>query len=311
MTRLVLLMGNENYLIEQKLSELCKGLSNPGLNLEHLDVETTGENDIIERLYQIPFIDENRIIVIHGDVFSKNFNKLAKYCSHPDSDTTMLIFCVTKEDRRSKLFKAIHDNGLVLTMNHLKEKQLIEFTKTYFQENGLTLSDDLASYICHRSGYLLSEDASLQTLVQSFQNIILSGRSISEETINAYVKPFLNTNVFSLTHCIGTGNIKKTLLSLNDLLESGVDEFQLLALIRRHYRILYKLVSGISPEDIGLSPFMLGEFKEERGKTTHEKASEYLNTIQTMYNCIRRGQVAPRLGIETLLVQLALKGGSL
>lgn len=311
MTKVILITGDERFLVEQKLSEFCSNLSFPELNLENIDIENEGEDDVIDRLYQVPFADEKRIIVIHGDVFSKNYNRLTKYCSNPDSDTTVLILVVDKEDRRTKLFKAISANGLVLTFNRLKEKQFLEFIRDFFQRNGLTLTDDLCNYISQRSGYLLSDEASLQTLVQSFTNIILSGKPLTEDTVNAYVKPFLNTNVFSLTKHIGNGDINKALCTINELIESGVEELQIFGLIRRHYRILYKLSTGIRPEDIGLSPFMLGEFKNECERTSPARVSAYLDKVQTMYSYVRRGQISTRLGIETLLVQLAIEGGSL
>lgn len=305
---IIVLSGTDDYFIKQRVSEYISDISIPDVNLTVInEINDITDERIVSMCQQLPFLgDDKSTIIIYGDLFKRDHPILQKYFA--DTNSRCLLVFVTSIDKRRSLYKVLEKTATIISFGKLDKKKFFEFTSKYFSSRGKLIDNSLVESIIKRIKYVETDDSTLLEVVSEYDRI-LSLVGNNNITLNEVQKinPLLDLNVFKFIGFLGRGKYTKALCFLQDLLSNEVNEFQVISLLLRHYRILLKLKFS-TPENIGLSPFMMNEFQDIH-TISEENIHNSLNLILKTQDNIKTGNISINHSLEELIVRLSLFGG--
>ncbi|MGE4282809.1 MAG: DNA polymerase III subunit delta [Clostridia bacterium] len=299
MDNVILLSGAEEYLIKEYVDKAKERIQNLDFNFNVF--EDVNEEEIINACLQTPFLEDYKAVVVNGDLFKKDYKQLQQYCENPII-STVLILITSNVDKRKKLYQVLNRNGKVIIFNKLKGTDYLNFIKNYFDKRNVQISNDLISIIADRFRYLDIEEITLRDITMDLDKLIsYFGGVVTTKAVMDIIKPPIDNNVFRFIELVNRKE-HAALTVLDNLLNNGTSVMQLLALLARHYRIMYKLkVAGNA--ELGLSSFQLKGFSNSSNATV-ESIIESIKLVNATQTLIRSGSIDMRLGIEVLTVNL-------
>lgn len=230
--------GDEPYLINKKLKEITGSINLPEFNVSKFEDFTA---ETLDACRQYPSMADYRVVIVEGDVFSKNNELLLEYVKE-DDPSTMLILVPPAVDKRKKLFKEIKKSKGLKEFRKLNRKQLHEFIKDRVKTNDGTISFENTDYFIDRLGYLdRDSNICLYDVISSLNKLLFYNKNITRESIDTLIKPSASDNVFKLVDYIVRKDSKKAFSHLEGLLELNNNSIGLISLILRHFRLVYKV----------------------------------------------------------------------
>lgn len=307
-----LFYGEESYLIRYYKKELIKSILGEvgGMNFSSFEGKNINLKEIIGLSATLPFFSDYRVILIeHSDLFSSQ-NELTEFLStFPES--TILIFTEETVDKRTKLFKELSKQGLVLSFPREKAETLIHWVISYLKKNHTLISKVDASYLIFRVG------ESMELLSQEMEKLIsfaFEKKDISKEDIDLICPETLQDKIFKLMDSIGRKDRKEALNYYYDLLDLKEPMLRILSLIERHFHILLiakKLKEEGSPRELTdllkLHPFVAKNYlsmSDNFSLSTLETALDYSISLD---RDIKTGAINDKVAVEHLILKYTSK----
>ncbi len=298
----IVLTGEEDYFIRQSLNVIKSWAEDIDIS-EYEDLSR--EAEIVLACLSVPF-GKQRVIIVSGDLFAADRPELADYVKSP-VDSTILVFYTQKVDKRKSLYKILEKNAKFYYYDKLSGSEFLEFINTFLRDRGAAYDKELPSYIVEKTGYLLSDNARIGEVVSDLSRLsdFAGGDVITKEMTDRIITSAVDTNIFKIISLIASRRFDNAMSFMKDLLLNGVDELQLIALIQRHYRILYKLKIAKDRSMLELTPYMLKEFKDIE-LLSEEQIEKAINLLNSSYAASKGYSMEPGMAAELALVDLIL-----
>ena len=264
---LYLLSGTESFYIDTILKALTNKLveeSSKAFDFTQFYGKDTNANEIIESIKRYPMLSKFNVVVVKEAqlINSKELDLLGSYAQNP-MQQSILIFCYKNKifDKRKKLYKAIKQNGDLLTVKPLYESQLNPWIENQAKSLKINISPLAIELLATHVGSNLSR---LDNELKKLSVLIFKDEIITEEHIEKHVGISKTFNSFELQKAIGLGNFPKAFQIIQYLNINTKEHPLVLTLANLHsYFQKLLLIKGIGsdPKKIGISPFFLNEFK--------------------------------------------------
>lgn len=267
----ILLHGEDTYRSRENLQKMIASFKEKrdpqGLNVTVLDGKKMEPSDLWNELGVMPFLAEKRMVVLRG--FLEHAPKelqealLEKLTAGAYVDTTVIIFHETgvktgKGSSKNPLLDFLKTQTYSVAFPALQEFEREAWVKNQVQKNGSSITTGAARLIA------TSVAETWQLAAVTDQAIALAGK---EEIDRQHVEPFIelpiNDNIFAFTDALASGNTRLALHLLHDQHRADANEFYLLTMITRQFRILLQL-HDVNPrdaqavaQDIGMKPFVI------------------------------------------------------
>lgn len=281
------LYGNEPYLIDSKINEARKEVS---------DISFVKFNDfteeVVEFAAQYPFYDTKQVAIVYMPKLDKN-DKLIDYIDNP-SDTTDIYISVADVDKRSNLFKKLKKGNMLEECNKLNSDLFQKFVLREISRNNSKIDKDNFLLFQQKSGYLESEDVTLYTIKIYLKQLGYNNEDgiISERDIEAFVTESLDQKSILLSKYLLLQNETEMFNMARLLIEKKENPITLLSLIARSFRLAYKatLYGELDPIEISsLIGVPTYQFKEGL-RYNAEVLEKSLNILQNGVNQIKDGE---------------------
>ena len=260
----ILTCGEDTYRSRQHLQKMIASFKEKrdpqGLNVSFLDCKKLEPGVLWEHLGTVPFLAEKRMVVLQGFLENapKELNEalLAKLEAGAFADTAVTVFFETTSDfKKNPLFDFLKKQPYSSAFPLLAEHERETWVKNETRERGMSVTTGAARMIAAS----VAETWQLIRVVE--QACALAG---AEEIQRAHVEPFieppLDDNIFNFTDALAAGNTRRALELLHDQRRADANEFYLLTMITRQFRILLQLkdgVSGDAAKELGIHPFVI------------------------------------------------------
>jgi len=234
--------GSDNFTATQKINHWRREFEKKhgDLNLQILEGERLTAGDFTEATNTLPFLSEKKLIIIRDflrdaeeedrKTVTEKLDQIPDYC--------VVVFIERdKPDARTGLFKKLSKIGSVIEFVQPEMHELVQWIKKEFERK--------SSCIGNREAVLLAETVGpdLWQMSGEVEKLSLYGldKPIDEKSIEALASPNLSASIFKLTDYIAQKNSRMTLRTLNIMMQSGDDLFQIFFMIVRHFRILIEV----------------------------------------------------------------------
>lgn len=216
-------------------------------------------------------------------------------------------------DKRKKLYKTVSDNGLLLEMKPLSEKQLMAFCRKYIKGQGSHIEDEPLKY------FLSLIDLDIYNVISEMNKLASYSDDITKKDIDDLVVKSAKIVVFDLIDEVSKSNRKKALILLNDIFMAGNSPFQILSLLAIHYERLLltalysKKSDGELAKIIKSPPFFVKKYKEQASKLTigfiHSSMDKITDTEIKLKSGYKNGNIIMSSLIVELCKNTTTKGG--
>lgn len=321
------LMGEETYFIDQ-LEKLIQA------NAIEDDARDFNENiiyaskdvkggDIAAAGFQCPVMSPRMLVIVREAQNLSKIEELLNYMKEPPKTTVLVLSYKGKSlDKRSQLYKAIKDSGVVFESVSPRPYELGGIVKTIAAQHNLTLSEKAEAMLVQYVG------GNLQTLNNELQKLsdTMPGdrRQVTDEDIEQKVGVSREYNVFELTAALSECDFRKALQIVDNFASNPKQTPTQIIFPVLHTHFQRILALGViawtakkngtqMPSDMDLTkklglatPFFLKEYKNALLKYPTKKSYTILEMIRS-YDMQTKGVGYNSASDHELLRELIIK----
>jgi DNA polymerase-3 subunit delta len=318
---LFFLYGEDSYLSRQKLRELkekfLKEVDATGSSLTVVDGSTASYSEISNSINAPSLFARRRMVVIENIFANKSkaiVKELNEYLKNTKADNNIIVFwdeiCEDKKNAKTKtaLFLFLKKQKYAQCFNRMSNTETISWVKKKAESAGAKISHQAAVTFQSLIGNdLWSASNELEKLIN-----FKIGRFIEEEDVRHFISGHFDSNIFLLTDSIGARNKALAVRLLEDEIESGLSESQILNMVTRQYRILLLIRSAIDQghtsrkimSTLKLPPFIVNKAVSQVRNYTLPALRNILNYLIRTDREMKSGQADIRTRLSLMIAKL-------
>ncbi|MFC1891465.1 DNA polymerase III subunit delta [Thermodesulfobacteriota bacterium] len=309
-----LFFGPDEFMLERVLDKVRADFipeSARDLNVEICYGGETSPADIINRAQSVPFMAQNRLIIVRRveELKADQLEVFLPYLDDP-SPTTCLIFISSKTDFKRKFYKKIRSLGRSVKFAELREAQIIPWVKHTAKDLGLNMDGQACLYLHQIVGNGLRDlYAELVKLQIRYGNNKVGEDEIKELAISSRIY-----SIFELMNSISVKDRKGAITILNRFLEEEDKKgapLQVIGMLNRQMRLLWQTKTiaekGGNSKDaakkLGLAPFSAGLFIKQSKHWSEDELERSFSLLYKADHLLKSGS-RPKPVMENLIMSL-------
>ena len=322
---IIFIHGDNTFSSRQHLNNLknkyLTEIDTLGHNLTNINGETTNLSEINNAINTVSLLVRKRMVIItnlfknKSEENLKNITNFFKEASNNESNETIIIIYehISEKERLTKIKKellAILKNTKYSPkpFNKLSNQQITNWIISEIQSKGSNISYNAANLLCTAiNGDLWAANSEINKLIN-----YKHPNTIETEDVKIMVTMPFNDNIFGLTDAIGANNASHAINLLNNQFESGSNEFQILEMVRRHFKILLQIKTQIEKNQTQkqiathtkLHPFVVQKSIAQTKNFTKKKLIDLSNQLTNIDYLAKTGKAKAKNMLETLIVSL-------
>jgi len=160
---------------------------------------------ISDTAYRYPMMAERQVVIVKEAQSLKTIDNLLNYVSKPMSSTILVINYKYKTlDKRTKLYKAIKTNGVVLTANKLYESRIPAWIESYLKQHRYTITPQASQIL---TAYLGTELSKISNELDKLLIAVKDTTIITPVHIEKNIGLSKDFNMLELQDALGSKNI--------------------------------------------------------------------------------------------------------
>lgn len=222
---------------------------------------------VIDAAKQYPMLAPKRLLLVKEAQHLDKWDTLASYVENPQP-TTILVFCYKQKkfDKRTKVYKAIAQKGIVFERAKMYDNQLPDWIRDFVRERGFDITPKAAMLVSEALGNDLGK------IANEFSKLFLNMKTklITEQDIENYIGISKDYNSFELQKALGKRNIFKVNQIIN-YFAANPKEHPIQQTLPLLYSFFVKLFicnqqtdksQGALASKLGVSPFFVKDYIE-------------------------------------------------
>ena len=306
--RIYLLYGTETYLRRLYTAKLRTGALADGdeMNVSSFSGKDVDWNEVRNLAETMPFFAEHRVIVL------ENTGAFKSACDFADAvpslpDSSVLIFNETEVDKRSRMYKAVKENGYICEMNGLAENDLSLWVAQLLNRDQKKISRDDLSFLLERIG------TDMENIATEVEKLICYSDTrdvITREDILAVTTEQISGKIFAMTDALGAQNKQLALSLYHDLLLVRAKPMTILYLMIRQCNMILQAMqmnrqgldrSAIASK-LGTPPFAVGKCLTQARNFTSEQLLSLISYGTELEEQVKTGRLGERMAVELFLL---------
>ncbi len=308
-----LLFGEEDYLKSAYTKQMVDAVTDGNnMNESYYNGNDIDVNELIENAKSSPFFADKKIVVVeNSNLFSGEGEPLAEFMPELP-ETTVMVFLQRNVDKRTKLYKAIKEKGLICEINKQTEQDISVWAAKLFAKSNKKITKADMSYLIAMVG------VDMEVLSNEIEKLIcycIHKPVIKKEDIDTVCSKQLSVRIFDLMDQISYKNQKKALDCYYELTTDKNEPYAILRMISRQFNLLLQAKDlknrGVSRNDIikimGQPNFVVDKCISQSKNFSIDDLKEGLKDSVETEDKIKKGLLDPNIGVELLIVKYTTK----
>lgn len=283
----------------------------------------------------IPFLTDKRLVLVEGLLARLDPRRKAndeggeeeEHESNPELKEQLLEYLPSVAPTTHLVFienKKLAANNAVLKFAEKNKKQAQ--VKLFAAPPPDQLTDWVIDHVAKKGGEIdfsaandlaLFIGADLRALDNEIEKLIVykNGQTIRRGDVRMLVASAQETSIFELVDAIGARKTQRALELLHEQLQHNANEFYLLTMVTRQYRILLQvrdlMTRGMQTDAIqkqlGLHPFVTRKMVEQARNYSVEHLEKVMNKLLETDVSLKTSRLEPTLALDMLIVELTQK----
>lgn len=309
-----LFYGEEGYLKKQYRDKLMKAL-NPQedtMNVSRFEGKGIDVREVLSLGDTLPFFADRRIILLENTGFFKGqCPELAEYMGELPEYLCML-FVEDEVDRRSRMYKAVKQNGRIVEFAVQDERTLMRWVLGILKREGKQITQrDMELFLSGTGTDMCNIEKELEKLLcYTMGREVITARDIEEVCTNR-----VTNRIFAMVQAVSEQKQKKALELYYDLLALKEPPMRISFLLARQFNLLLQVKElqnqGYTGKDIasrtGLQTFVVKNYTGCTGRYSTEQLRQAVEDFTQAEEDVKTGRLQDTLSVELLIVKYARK----
>ena len=296
-----LLYGEERYLRKQYKDKLKAALCAPddNMNNHYYEGKNLPVGESIDLAETLPFFAEKRVIIIENSgLFKSGGEQMAEYLN-TQSDSTIFIFVESEVDKRSKLFKAVGNNGSVVEFAAQDENTLKRWVAGILKREGKKVTENTVQLFLSKTG------TDMENIYMELEKLIcycMDKEVVTSEDVEAICTNRITNHIFDM--------VEVALQLYYDLLALKEPPMRILFLIARQCNILLQVKEmqgkGLPNKDmasaIGVPAFAVNKYIAQAGKLKSVVLRNAVVKCVDAEEAVKTGRMNDVMSVEMLIM---------
>ena len=311
------LHGPERFLVDRCLTALRRKILGAtaadasGLNCELFDLKEVTLVEVLAAARTLPMFAKQRLVIARGleQVKADALEPLTTYAAHPNP-STCLVLLAEKVDGRLRAFLALRRAGFLHEFARLKDRELGPFIAREAKTCGMAIDSDAAEALASAAG------PDLGRLMQALEQLEIyagKGGRITRAQVEELVPESRERNVFELTKAIGTGDARRALALVTNMLRNREPPLRIQAMLLRQLRQTWRakeLAAANVPRAemaaaVGLPPFFLDDVLVPARRMSVAALRRSFERLYQADRAFKSSRVDPEVQLTRLVRHLA------
>lgn len=331
---LYLFSGPEEYLKEELLREILFVMEKKGKHFSrekvNADVLEKGIPGLIQGLrqatIQTSLLSEGRLLWVYNSPFFSPSKKdtSKKKEESPDGEKEILalvedgfshiilIFSVPQVDKRKKLVKVFEKAGRLIEFPVLKGVALQKWLTDCLAQEKLEAEEEAVLELLERAGENLTL---LHNEIVKISTYLCGKKTVSAELVRRLVPGSSAGNIFQLTDAVGRRKMDEAIIQLTRILHNNEHPLVILAMIARHFRLLFQLRllqdKNFSRREIiallKIQPFILDKLQDQVKNYTSDSLARIISYLKETDKGIKSGLLEAGSALEQMILKLTTR----
>lgn len=305
-----LLYGEEAYLKNQYKDKLKAALWQEGdtMNAAFYQGRNTNPKELIDLAETMPFFADHRLILVEDSGFFKSgAEDLAEYMEHIPQTTTF-VFSETDVDKRSRMYKALKNNGRIVEFAAQNQELLTRWLLGRLRRENKNITKAAMQEFFDRVGL------DMGTLDREMEKLIcycLDRDVIELADVEAVCPQAVTNRIFDMVSAIVECRRKDALEMYYDLLALKEPPLRILFLITRQYNILMQLKdlkrkgmnNSAMAKAAGIPPFAVSRSLGQASRLSVGSIEHILSYSVEMEEAVKTGQMNEQIAVELVIIE--------
>lgn len=327
--------GEDDFRRGAALRELRAGMGDPqfaDLNTTTLEGKSLSFSELRHHADAIPFLSDKRMVIVEGLLTRLNPRTRASEDgdgeteeeTNPELKALLLEYLPMLPPTTELIFidrKSLAKNNPILKLAEKEKKHarvkaftppgadalpdwVIDHTEQKGGKIDFSAANDLAMYA---GPDLRALDSEIEKLIT-----YRAGETIRREDVNLLVANAHEQTIFELVDALGQRRTTKALELLHEQLRHGANEFYLLTMMTRQYRLLLMVrdlaARGLMPDAINkqlsLNPFVARKLHDQARNYSVEQLEGIMRRLLETDVALKTSRLEPTLALDMLVVEL-------
>jgi len=311
---IIFIFGSDTYRSKEKYLELCNKYEKS--NISYFELEDFNFKKFVNLTQTIPFLAEERVIILKDIVELKNTiikDKIIKYLDSIPKSTIVIFYENKQPKKNNKLYKYLIKKSFIYEFSDLEFYELSKYVNEMAKHNNLNISNDALTYLIQKCKNDLWKISNEILKLTNFE------KNIEKEDVELLVSDKKFDNIFLFIDELARRDYKKATELLQKLQNSGNNDIYIFSMIVYQFRTLlivkdfiensnvqndYKLQSYIVSQ-AGISPFVVGNHIKYAKKYTFSELKKIYNYLLLEEIGIKNGKIQSSTALTLLLAKIA------
>lgn len=314
MNNLYLITGEETYEKKECLEKIKKDFGELVKGINYVVLDKDNISNLESEINTYPFGYSKKLIIVKfdkkdnssdEDVDKKNDfsnDEMQEILSNLGEEVWVVI--IGEFTVKSKLYKFVEKNGKCFLLDKKRENEIIPWCKNFFDEQKIVVSNSDISYLINLCG---TEKQILKNEIDKLIGFAIFSKTIKREDIDKLCIKTSDIIIFDLTDSLGEKNVKRALVSLNDLIENKEPIQKIVIMIAKHFKSL--LVAKIATEEgknlmnelNTKSTYAINKYKEQSRRFKKEELITIIKKLAKLDVDSKMGKIDLKIGIERII----------
>ena len=297
--------GEEEYLVDVKVNELCSRFSDDWT--EKLD----SWEDMQAKLCTLAMFADRRIFIMDYDDLARakpEPSQLKRVLEeHPN---VLILISKTKPDKRTQVFKTVKTAAKNIEVHAPRGSELQQWVINRGMELGASKVESRAA-----AELIFLAGSNMLSLENELNKLISYAPIVTVENVRLLATRDIQTNIFELVDSVAEGNTAKALNIVEDLISGQAGFPYILQMLARQYRLLFRIVfyrqqgyGSLEVQNImKLHPFAFKKMWQQASVISSSKCAYAIHSIAEADYTFKTGQRQGIGMLQVLTVKLAKK----
>lgn len=310
---LYLLLGDDQFMLQEAYSSIkAKVLSDPTMkdfNFDQYFATESSAAEVRDAVEMLPMMSSRRLVAFRGceHLKDKDWDLLMPVLESP-LETTTFVLMGEKMDKRKKHFKKISESGVVVELNPPYDNQIPTWIDYISFQLELKMGPSHYALVHQLVGNNLME---IRNELMKLKQFLGDRENPTEDDILKVITSSKVEKVFELTDALGKKDKASALTILANLLEHQQNEFGIIALIHRHFRILSSLKLGLRQnlagqklaQKVGVPQFFLKNYLDQSRAWDDRQLARVLAVLTDTDRALKSSALSSHVWLENFIVQ--------
>ena len=307
--RVYLLFGEEDYLIASYKKRLRQAVIRPEDTMNYGYFEGAGINveELVDLAQTMPFLSDKRLLIVENSGFFKTApDMLAEYLSRiPES--TCIVFAEKEVDKRSKMFKAVKENGYAAQLDTQDTETLKKWILMQVKKEESQITSGAMQLFLQYTG---ADMKLIENELEKLFSYTLGKKEITVTDVETITSRRIEDHIFDMIEAIAGQQQMRALQYYYDLLSLKVAPMKILVLINRQFNLMFQArllrEKGYDRKSIadrlGLKPFIAGKYVSQSELFSTKRLSLLVEEGCSIEESIKTGRISDKMAVELMLI---------